>query len=79
MTADQGTTDTQEQTEATSHDSTVNQPTVTDSTSLNHKMMEHHTEPSAPHNQNQDEEDNRKNQEGLNNANEINGSPKRLY
>jgi hypothetical protein len=78
MSVDQSSMNVQEQTEVTIQDSTVNEPVATDSTSLKDERTEPQPEHSHPQDENQDEGSNNANQEGLNNASEINASPRRL-
>ena len=78
MSVDHNNMSGQEQTEATTQDSTINQPVVTDSTSLNDQGTEPQREQSNQPDNNSDSGTNDANQEGINNASEINASPKRL-
>jgi hypothetical protein len=78
MSVDERSMNMQEQTEVTNQDSSANQAPVTDSTSVNEERVTPQPEHAHPQDQNQDEENNSANQEGINNASELNTSPRRL-
>ena len=79
ISVDEGSMNVQEQTEVIHQDSMIDQPLVADSTTMNQERTEPQPEHSHPQDQNQDEGSSNSNQEGLNNASEINASPRRLY